>query len=61
MVQGDDIYDAMLNQTNVGNNNNKFYALQLLGHLSINPVFSVIIFLYVGNTMVYKVRLVLIR
>ncbi|XP_044492193.1 poly [ADP-ribose] polymerase 2 isoform X2 [Mangifera indica] len=28
--QGDDIYDAMLNQTNVGNNNNKFYALQLL-------------------------------
>ncbi|KAJ0025700.1 hypothetical protein Pint_09088 [Pistacia integerrima] len=29
-IVGDDIYDAMLNQTNVGNNNNKFYAIQLL-------------------------------
>ncbi|KAK2649496.1 hypothetical protein Ddye_016985 [Dipteronia dyeriana] len=28
--QGDDIFDAMLNQTNVGNNNNKFYVIQLL-------------------------------
>ncbi|GAV66962.1 PARP domain-containing protein/SAP domain-containing protein/PARP_reg domain-containing protein/WGR domain-containing protein [Cephalotus follicularis] len=27
---GDDIYDAMLNQTNVGDNNNKFYVIQLL-------------------------------
>ncbi|KAL6210371.1 hypothetical protein ACLB2K_015604 [Fragaria x ananassa] len=27
---GDDVYDAMLNQTNVGHNNNKFYALQVL-------------------------------
>ncbi|XP_031399432.1 poly [ADP-ribose] polymerase 2 isoform X2 [Punica granatum] len=27
---GDDIYDAMLNQTNVGENNNKFYVIQLL-------------------------------
>ncbi|OMO81978.1 hypothetical protein COLO4_23334 [Corchorus olitorius] len=27
---GDDIYDAMLNQTNVGHNNNKFYVIQLL-------------------------------
>ncbi|KAF2315026.1 hypothetical protein GH714_037610 [Hevea brasiliensis] len=27
---GDDVYDAMLNQTNVGNNNNKFYVIQLL-------------------------------
>ena len=24
------IWDAMLNQTNVGNNNNKYYLLQLL-------------------------------
>ncbi|WOG94738.1 hypothetical protein DCAR_0314035 [Daucus carota subsp. sativus] len=28
--RGDEIYDAMLNQTNVGDNNNKFYVLQLL-------------------------------
>ncbi|XP_010069904.2 poly [ADP-ribose] polymerase 2 [Eucalyptus grandis] len=28
--EGDDVYDAMLNQTNVGHNNNKFYAIQLL-------------------------------
>lgn len=28
--KGDDIYDAMLNQTNVGDNNNKFYVIQLL-------------------------------
>ncbi|KAM7501206.1 hypothetical protein LguiB_000110 [Lonicera macranthoides] len=27
---GDEIYDAMLNQTNVGENNNKFYVLQVL-------------------------------
>lgn len=33
-MQGDDIYDAMLNQTNVGDNNNKFYVIQLLGYLS---------------------------
>ncbi|XVE77604.1 hypothetical protein DITRI_Ditri13aG0076500 [Diplodiscus trichospermus] len=30
LQQGDDIYDAMLNQTNVGQNNNKFYVIQLL-------------------------------
>ncbi|CAD5118229.1 DgyrCDS6951 [Dimorphilus gyrociliatus] len=29
-VEGDDIYDAMLNQTNIGKNNNKFYVIQLL-------------------------------
>ncbi|KAK1385850.1 hypothetical protein POM88_023585 [Heracleum sosnowskyi] len=27
---GDEIYDAMLNQTNVGDNNNKFYVIKLL-------------------------------
>lgn len=27
---GDDIYDSMLNQTNVGENNNKFYVIQAL-------------------------------
>ncbi|XP_017969668.1 PREDICTED: poly [ADP-ribose] polymerase 2 [Theobroma cacao] len=30
LQQGDNIYDAMLNQTNVGHNNNKFYVIQLL-------------------------------
>ncbi|KAK1428165.1 hypothetical protein QVD17_16993 [Tagetes erecta] len=30
LQQGDDIYDATLNQTNVGNNNNKFYIIQAL-------------------------------
>ncbi|KAJ6680148.1 DNA LIGASE [Salix purpurea] len=30
MMQGDDVYDAMLNQTYVGDNNNKFYVIQLL-------------------------------
>ncbi|XP_050235660.1 poly [ADP-ribose] polymerase 2 [Mercurialis annua] len=30
MQLGDDVYDAMLNQTNVGDNNNKFYVIQLL-------------------------------
>lgn len=28
--EGDDIYDAMLNQTNLKNNNNKFYLMQVL-------------------------------
>ncbi|XAR61350.1 NAD(+) ADP-ribosyltransferase [Bertholletia excelsa] len=28
--KGDEIYDAMLNQTNVGKNNNKFYVIQVL-------------------------------
>ncbi|KAJ3414179.1 Poly [ADP-ribose] polymerase 2 [Chytridiales sp. JEL 0842] len=26
------VYDAMLNQTNIGNNNNKFYVIQVLKH-----------------------------
>ncbi|KAK1354197.1 Poly [ADP-ribose] polymerase [Heracleum sosnowskyi] len=30
LQRGDEIYDAMLNQTNVGDNNNKFYVIQLL-------------------------------
>ncbi|MFS7901678.1 putative NAD(+) ADP-ribosyltransferase transcription regulator SAP family [Helianthus anomalus] len=30
LQQGDDIYDATLNQTNVGDNNNKFYIIQAL-------------------------------
>ncbi|XP_047308044.1 poly [ADP-ribose] polymerase 2-like [Impatiens glandulifera] len=30
LEEGDDIYDAMLNQTNVRDNNNKFYVIQLL-------------------------------
>lgn len=34
-MKGDDIYDAMLNQTNVGDNNNKFYVIQVLGLLLI--------------------------
>lgn len=29
-VEGGDIYDVMLNQTDVGNNNNKYYVIQLL-------------------------------
>ncbi|MCI29547.1 poly(ADP-ribose) polymerase domain protein, partial [Trifolium medium] len=28
---GGEIYDAVLNQTNVGDNNNKFYIIQVLG------------------------------
>jgi len=31
MMQGDEIFDAMLNQTNVGDNNNKFFVTQALG------------------------------
>lgn len=31
LFQGDEIYDATLNQTNVGHNNNKFYLIQALG------------------------------
>lgn len=30
-MQGGEIYDAMLNQTNIGDNNNKFYVIQVLG------------------------------
>ncbi|KAM3397453.1 hypothetical protein P3S68_000965 [Capsicum galapagoense] len=30
LQQGDEIYDATLNQTNVGNNNNKYYVIQVL-------------------------------
>uniref|UniRef100_A0A7N0ZWZ7 Poly [ADP-ribose] polymerase n=1 Tax=Kalanchoe fedtschenkoi TaxID=63787 RepID=A0A7N0ZWZ7_KALFE len=30
LQKGDVIYDAMLNQTNVGDNNNKFYVIQVL-------------------------------
>jgi len=30
LEEGDEIWDCMLNQTNIGNNNNKFYVIQLL-------------------------------
>lgn len=39
-MQGDEIYDAMLNQTNVGGNNNKFYMIQILGLASIPILWS---------------------
>lgn len=29
-TEGNDVYDCMLNQTNIGNNNNKYYVIQLL-------------------------------
>lgn len=32
LMQGDEIYDAMLNQTNLGQNNNKFFVVQVLGY-----------------------------
>jgi len=38
-LQGDEIYDATLNQTNVGDNNNKFYIIQVLG-LSCKSLFA---------------------
>lgn len=33
-MQGNEIYDATLNQTNVGENNNKFYIIQALGYIT---------------------------
>lgn len=27
--EGDDVYQVMLNQTNIGQNNNKFYVIRL--------------------------------
>ena len=30
-MQNGEVYDAMLNQTNLGDNNNKFYVIQILG------------------------------
>ena len=38
--QGIEIYDAMLNQTNVGDNNNKFYVIQLLRKFTSILIFS---------------------
>lgn len=35
VLQGDDVYDAILNQTNVRDNNNKFFVLQVLGESSL--------------------------
>ncbi|KAJ0743061.1 putative NAD(+) ADP-ribosyltransferase [Helianthus annuus] len=35
VVEGDDINDATLNQTNVGDNNNRFYIIQALGYFPI--------------------------
>jgi hypothetical protein len=41
---GSDIYVAMLNQTNVGHNNNKFYLIQVLGtllpHLTVQRIMA---------------------
>jgi len=38
--KGNDVYNAMLNQTNIANNNNKYFLLQLLKHRE-RPVFKV--------------------
>ncbi|KAJ3046886.1 Poly [ADP-ribose] polymerase 3 [Rhizophlyctis rosea] len=39
-VEGDGIYDVMLNQVNIGNNNNKFYVIQLITHPYAFVVFT---------------------
>lgn len=57
-MQDNDIYDAMLNQTNVGDNNNKFYVIQLLGNLStlfMWYVYAVIVLylLYARNIIIW--------
>jgi len=39
LEEGDDIYDAILNQTNIANNNNKFYNLQVLKKDNSNAYF----------------------
>jgi len=39
-ADGTEIYDAMLNQTNVGDNNNKFYVIQLLRKFTSILIFS---------------------
>ncbi|KAJ8326010.1 hypothetical protein QVD99_004165 [Batrachochytrium dendrobatidis] len=36
---GDEIYDAMLSQTNISENNNKFYIIQILKDDSVNQYF----------------------
>lgn len=39
LLQGGEIYDAILNQTNVGANNNKFYVIQALGIFIFHSVY----------------------
>uniref|UniRef100_A0A6F9DNV9 Poly [ADP-ribose] polymerase n=1 Tax=Phallusia mammillata TaxID=59560 RepID=A0A6F9DNV9_9ASCI len=39
-VNGESVYNAMLNQTNVGRNNNKYYLIQLLKHDSKPQYFT---------------------
>lgn len=48
-MQRDDIYDAMLNQTNVGENNNKFYVIQLLGTIPLNSLITFHLFVCRGR------------
>lgn len=39
LMQDQEIYDATLNQTNVGQNNNKFYVIQALGAFLLSFLF----------------------
>lgn len=51
-MQGDDIYDVMLNQTNLTDNNNKFYVVQLLGCLlTLNMFHSAVESVMFGKVM----------
>jgi hypothetical protein len=53
-VMSDDIYDATLNQTNVGNNNNKFYMIEVLD-LSFKQIF-VTCSICMGFLTVFKIE-----
>lgn len=51
--QGKEIYDAVLNQTNVGDNNNKFYAIQVLGSYFEHHLLDAIDFLNFLSDFLY--------
>lgn len=59
-MQGDDIYDAMLNQTNVGENNNKFYVIQLLGAIPLNSLITFRLFVCRGRSTVNRTFVLLL-
>lgn len=62
-MQDNDIYDAMLNQTNVGDNNNKFYVIQLLGNLSTLFMWylyaAIVLYLLYARNIIHLVTYVL--
>jgi poly [ADP-ribose] polymerase len=57
-------YDCMLNQTNIGHNNNKFYVIQIIdrgGYYSLWTRWGRVVRYYLNNMKYYLTKILLGR